>query len=604
MDSDYSNCRLSPSSSVLVALSTLTPPSPVLTPSLLSTSITSGDIPILLDGLDFSVNHRLSTSSLNYRRISARSTFYSCRLSQSNSSASINTFGPVSKHPKPECIVPGENNNLLAAMGTVPTSLYSTPALPSENHLVFFKSHGIRLQEQLGNLLSLGSEVYAHIDEEKVRNETTSENGQTAAILCSSNVIAKDSSQSSPSGSGIRDTQDLSKQVDDTCASHTAKGKSVAMTVSVSGCHTERGLLNQSLDKAKNKHWLESVEVILSIDQEGFRSVNPSFRFVGCFPQALDGEYNPIESMARFIPINRENFHFHYAPFDGLPCLRRVSLNGNETRDYISRQANLGIKSNGIYTVHGTELATSAISDDHQQHQTPVALYWQFAYRVDDRRVETSRKIMDGEKNLTPLSFSCSPGLLHPSQGKRVKLMHIVKKSVATKLTAEKLVNSRFDLEAEDCLTRRAVAARSILRDVTNTAATTWHRRALSSGLQSESAARGKRSVRNTALQENQMHPGNRGSVGDGKRRRASSAGELKGRDSQTRTKTETDALKMKPSVQRHIVNPTRLARMLEVHEHNRNINRVVQTEFCPLTPDPHHYRMRVQRNVALKAQF
>ena len=46
---------------------------------------------------------------------------------------------------------------------------------------------------------------------------------------------------------------------------------------------------------------------------------------------------------------------------------------------------------------------------------------------------------MVGEKTLTPLSFSCSPFLLHPLQGKKVRLMRILKKNMFTNILAEKL---------------------------------------------------------------------------------------------------------------------------------------------------------------------
>jgi len=63
----------------------------------------------------------------------------------------------------------------------------------------------------------------------------------------------------------------------------------------------------------------------------------------------------------------------------------------------------------------------------------------QFEYLVDDRRMDVSGRIIEGEKVLTPLTFSCSPELLLPAQGKRINIMHVFKKGVALKLSAEKL---------------------------------------------------------------------------------------------------------------------------------------------------------------------
>lgn len=183
--------------------------------------------------------------------------------------------------------------------------------------------------------------------------------------------------------------------------------------------------------------WLEDVVVQLLIDQEGFRSIFPSFRFARCCRSLDRHQPGIIGGVAEFIPLKRQTFYFHWAPFDSLPLLRRVTVDNRASRDYISRQASLSLKSNGVYTVHGTEPA-SYFRDESNANQQPGKLKWKFDYVVDDRR-DTVGRIMHGEKSFTPLMFACSPLLLHPFQGKRVKLMQIVKKSVATKLIAEKV---------------------------------------------------------------------------------------------------------------------------------------------------------------------
>ncbi|KAF9469841.1 hypothetical protein BDZ94DRAFT_1134003, partial [Collybia nuda] len=71
----------------------------------------------------------------------------------------------------------------------------------------------------------------------------------------------------------------------------------------------------------------------LLIDQEGFRSVHARFKFSGYSKQTCD-TYDGDE--VQFRPITRQVFYFHYAPFDGLPVLRRVTINEEESRDYIS----------------------------------------------------------------------------------------------------------------------------------------------------------------------------------------------------------------------------------------------------------------------------
>ncbi|KIY49103.1 hypothetical protein FISHEDRAFT_42019, partial [Fistulina hepatica ATCC 64428] len=86
--------------------------------------------------------------------------------------------------------------------------------------------------------------------------------------------------------------------------------------------------------------WLKNANIQLLIDQEGFRWVAPSFRLAGfsASTRVLDPEGTLAGGCAQFMPMKRETYHFHYAPFDGTdpPMLRRVQVNGAENRDYIS----------------------------------------------------------------------------------------------------------------------------------------------------------------------------------------------------------------------------------------------------------------------------
>lgn len=184
--------------------------------------------------------------------------------------------------------------------------------------------------------------------------------------------------------------------------------------------------------------WIKDLTIELLIDQEGFRSSRPTFRYAGYSSRIrlLDSGSRRIDgAVVDFMPVRREILNFHYAPLDGLPVLRRVVVKGEDSRDYISRQASLALKQNGVYTVHGTE--TSSFSSEHANlHSDLFKVKWKFDYLVGDRK---GRLPIEGEKTLTPLTFSCSPALLHPLQGKKIKLMQIVKKTVSTKLIAVKL---------------------------------------------------------------------------------------------------------------------------------------------------------------------
>lgn len=183
--------------------------------------------------------------------------------------------------------------------------------------------------------------------------------------------------------------------------------------------------------------WLDDIYLDFLIDQEGFRAAHPLLRFAGTVRQRWPTQVHPNlgNVMAQFKPVVRQTFHFHYAPFESPPILRRITVNGDDTYDYVSRQGLLSLKANGVYVLHGQESPTGSYHYDYDV----VKLHWQFEYLVDDRVADSSGKIMMGEKTLTPLTFSCSPALLLPTQARKNSIIHVFKKSVAPKLHAEKL---------------------------------------------------------------------------------------------------------------------------------------------------------------------
>ncbi|KAG7099643.1 hypothetical protein E1B28_001469 [Marasmius oreades] len=193
----------------------------------------------------------------------------------------------------------------------------------------------------------------------------------------------------------------------------------------------------------KSLDWLRDIVVEMLIDQEGFRSVAPRFRFAGYSNNSHPlGDGLPREvpgGIAEFVPVSRQTFDFHYAPFEGQPVLRRLTTNG-EARDYISRQATLSIKSNGVYTVNGSEpsafLTPQGKKASRGRDGGDTKLRWKLDYFVDDKR---GVRALEGEKTFTPLMFFCSPLLLHPLRGKKIRFMHVVKKSVVMKLVAERM---------------------------------------------------------------------------------------------------------------------------------------------------------------------
>lgn len=191
--------------------------------------------------------------------------------------------------------------------------------------------------------------------------------------------------------------------------------------------------------------WLQNVRLELWIDQEGFRLVRPVFKLSGYNTASHDDSYLDLahaltHGAAEFCLDEPQTFIFHHGALDPPPVLRKLTLVGEDSYDYISRQASLAIKANGIYSVSGNESFDTVPPSAHHRthstpHQQPLKLTWRFEYRVEDGR----GKVHAGDKALTPLSFSCSPGLLHPRRGKKVRIMQVVKKGLTPKLTSEKL---------------------------------------------------------------------------------------------------------------------------------------------------------------------
>ncbi|TFY64293.1 hypothetical protein EVJ58_g2718 [Rhodofomes roseus] len=178
--------------------------------------------------------------------------------------------------------------------------------------------------------------------------------------------------------------------------------------------------------------WLEDTRIELWIDQEGSHAVRQTFKLVGFTTgQSEDQDTTLVNALtyglAEFMPMMRRSFIFDAGKADLPPTLRRVTILEDDSKDYISSQATLATSSDGAYTVNGTEYF------DLQRHQAPLVLRWRFEYGVDAGPRET-------ERTLTPLRFSCSPGLLHPSHGrKQTKLLQFFKRSSSMRLFAEKI---------------------------------------------------------------------------------------------------------------------------------------------------------------------
>ncbi|KAF8585124.1 hypothetical protein K439DRAFT_1344135 [Ramaria rubella] len=128
---------------------------------------------------------------------------------------------------------------------------------------------------------------------------------------------------------------------------------------------------------------IQSTGIQLWIDQEGFRSIQPSFSLVEFWKGTGLSPDGQVLDVAEFKMKKQQTWHFHHATFESPPVLRRITVNG-DMNDYISRQAVLTLKHNGVYAVESTE------------DKGKVA--WKFEYLVEDRRAPETGKIINGEK--------------------------------------------------------------------------------------------------------------------------------------------------------------------------------------------------------------
>lgn len=198
----------------------------------------------------------------------------------------------------------------------------------------------------------------------------------------------------------------------------------------------------------KHAQWLKDCVVELWIDQEGFRAIRPKFYLASVsnglpFNQerrsSLRNEDPLFSTVAEFLPVSREEHLFHHAALDRPPALHRITVNGGEERDFITRQASLGLKENGVFYVQGTE--------DYKMNAPPgsgasriVRLTWRFEYFVSSRtHGPKGKKVPQGEKIFKPLSFSCTPALLSPKRAIKVNVLHVMKKTLLPNLIALKL---------------------------------------------------------------------------------------------------------------------------------------------------------------------
>jgi hypothetical protein len=578
------------SSSVLLALSCLTPPSPILRPSQISTSYTSGDILILLEspvGDVLSSPNSLNAISPSFSTETMGTFGARCRSITQDSSPQLfpnedlKTFPSThflssvvdttlhSQEEHNECTRDMESH-LGGSAGLTflsDTPLVYNPSLSCRESASICRPYSSSLVDTTQTAGNSSNEMNAYDDGP---NFTPS---QTFATL---HTVTFYPPSSSPSVEIISHPTSHFKHVfgpqcllhgkcNDICDSGLALSSSPMNPDSnpptacgrpndsfivdsarppfehPSSPTFKADILRHSHNYSKfsflpeNLAWLKDISIELLIDQEGFRSIQPSFRLVGYSSQSRTlGPRDSIamdSGMVQLIPAARQAFVFHYAPFDSPPVLRRLTVNGDESHDYISRQASLSIKSNGVYTVRGTETSLIAMHSIYStpNHSFDMKISWQFDYMVSERRVDSTCKFINGERTFTPLTFSCSPALLHSIQGKRVRLMHVVKKSVVPKLVAEKMEPPKLPMAMPTPPSNVLTTIQAItfsFDGIHRRAHSYVHERARNEESSEKLTAVGLKSSAGTRLAKSAIQDSSVPVVGPIRRRRASSAGE------------------------------------------------------------------------------
>lgn len=139
--------------------------------------------------------------------------------------------------------------------------------------------------------------------------------------------------------------------------------------------------------------------IALVIDQEGFREVEATLNFVSFNLDSHTFEYAVQEKTS--LPYN-------WSKMQSDPVLRKLMVPLYGEKDFLTRQASLTLKDNGVWEVSGREGRKGN---------------WKFTYQVEDR-LTLLGKAKSGEKNIIPLRFTCSPEVLDSSR--KVRSLRVV----------------------------------------------------------------------------------------------------------------------------------------------------------------------------------
>ncbi|KAK4689867.1 hypothetical protein P7C73_g232, partial [Tremellales sp. Uapishka_1] len=191
----------------------------------------------------------------------------------------------------------------------------------------------------------------------------------------------------------------------------------------------------------------KSLTIQLWVDQEGTREVRTTLRYRRAIkPQVFrDREIQALEEADLWCesptrpelfqqtgcfefgmdPKERDKWQFHHAALEGLPVLRRLTVNKDDRHDFLSKGATLQIRDSGVYAVYG--------------HEDRGRLEWKFEYLVTPRVSPTTGEYIRDEKIIVPMGFYCSPGFFAPERAYKINLINVFKKSLTPNIISEKV---------------------------------------------------------------------------------------------------------------------------------------------------------------------
>ncbi|WVW87108.1 hypothetical protein I302_109165 [Kwoniella bestiolae CBS 10118] len=190
-----------------------------------------------------------------------------------------------------------------------------------------------------------------------------------------------------------------------------------------------------------------NMTIQLWVDQEGCRENRSSLRFIRSIKPSVfrEREEKALKEAAAWCesptrpecfqqsgcwefgmdPKERDRWLFHHAALEGLPVLRRLTINGDDKYDYLSRGATLQIKEPGVYSVCGVEERGKA--------------EWKFEYLVQNKLSASTKEQSTNERILVPLGLYVSPNFFNPDRALKTSLLNLFKKTLASNIMSEKV---------------------------------------------------------------------------------------------------------------------------------------------------------------------